>query len=50
MQVVNVVNFVKSLTDACAQSNACLFAALDPKAVEKQQRALLSRIFDKTIG
>ena len=45
-----VVNFIKSLTDACAQSKACLFAALDPRAVDRTQRALLSRMFDKTIG
>lgn len=45
-----VVNFLKSLTDACAQSGACLFAALDPKAVDKKQRALLSRMFDRVLG
>jgi len=45
-----VVNFLKSVTDACAQSGACLFASIDPRAVDKKQRTLLSRMFDRVIG
>lgn len=45
-----VVNFLKSITDACSQSRASLFASLDPKAVDKRQRALLSRMFDRVLG
>jgi len=45
-----VVNFIKSVTDACAQSKASLFASLDAKAVDKKQRVILARIFDKVIG
>jgi len=45
-----VVHFLKSISDACAQSGACLFAALDVRAVNKQQKALLGRLFDRVVG
>lgn len=45
-----VVHFLKSISDACAQSRSCLFAALDVRAVNKQQKALLGRLFDRVVG
>jgi len=45
-----VVHFLKSITDACALSGSCLFASVDQRAINKQQRALLGRLFDRTVG
>jgi len=45
-----VVHFLKSISDACALSRSCLFAALDARAVNKQQKALLGRLFDMIVG
>jgi len=45
-----VVHFLKSVSDACAQSGSCLFAALDVRAVNKQQKAQLGRLFDRVVG
>jgi hypothetical protein len=45
-----VVHFLKSILDACAQSRSCLFVALDVRAINKQQKALLSRLFDSIVG
>jgi hypothetical protein len=45
-----VVHFLKSIMDACAQSRSCLFVALDGRAINKQQKALLGRLFDRIVG
>jgi hypothetical protein len=45
-----VVHFLKSISDACAQSGSCLFVSLDVRAVNKQQRALLGKLFDRIVG
>lgn len=48
--LAEVVGLVKSLSDACSQSDVTLMASLDPKALERYDFALLRKLFDKVIG
>jgi hypothetical protein len=45
-----VVGFVKSVSDACAQAGAFMVATLNPKSLERRDFALFKRMFDKVVG
>jgi len=48
--LAEVVGFVKSISDACAQADAYMVATLNPRSVDRKDFALFKRVFDRTIG
>jgi hypothetical protein len=48
--LTEVVNFVKSVSDACAQSSAFMIASIDRRALDKKDLELFKRMFDKVVG
>ena len=48
--LAEVMGFLKSVSDACAQAGAYMVATLNPRSVERKDFALFKRIFDRTIG